>query len=80
MTRAEMLAVVRENLITVVDTAADLEIAEHQSLAEFGVDSLEIVEVVSRSMKQLKLRVKRTQLTDAKNIADLLDLFEAAQS
>jgi acyl carrier protein/polyketide biosynthesis acyl carrier protein len=37
-----------------------------------------MVEVVSRSMKQLKIKVQRTELSTAKNLKQLLDLFEKA--
>ena len=47
---------------------------------DLGADSLEIVEVVSRSMKELKIRVPRTELATAKNLSQLVDLFERAAS
>ena len=40
----------------------------------------EIVEVVSRSMKELKIKVPRTELSGARNLKDLLDLFEKSAS
>ena len=45
-------------------------------MREFGADSLEAVEVASRTMKQLKIRVPRTELSKAKTIGELLDMFE----
>ena len=45
-------------------------------MRDLGADSLEIVEVVSRSMKELKIKVPRTELSGARNLKELLDLFE----
>lgn len=57
------------------------EISEQNSLvADFGADSLQVVEIVSRTMRQLRVRLPRTALAGAKNIGDLLDLFERASS
>lgn len=78
MTREEMFAVVKSNMQTIIEGAKGKEITESQSMRDFGADSLEIVEVVSRSMKQLKIRVPRNKLTGARNLSDLLDLFEEA--
>jgi acyl carrier protein len=44
-------------------------------MAEYGASSLDIVEVVSTSMRQLRIRIPRTALADLKNINDLVDLF-----
>ena len=78
MTRSEIFEVVRANIITVVEGVSPEAISEKVSMRELGADSLQTVEVVSRSMKQLRLRVPRTELTRARNLGDLLDLFERA--
>jgi acyl carrier protein len=71
-----MFATVKANIREIVEGARDVEIREDQSMRDLGADSLEIVEVVSRSMKQLRLKVPRTQLSGASNLKELLDLFE----
>ena len=76
MTRDEMFAVVKANIQEIIEGAKGVEIKETDSMRDFGADSLEIVEVVSRSMKQLKIKVPRTELSGARNLKDLLDLFE----
>ncbi len=79
MTREEIFTVVKANVQTVIEGAKGQEIAETNSMRDYGADSLEIVEVVSRSMKQLKIKVPRTVLSDARNLGDLVTLFEQAQ-
>ena len=77
MTREEIFAVIQSNIQTIIEDV-DGEILETHSMRDFGADSLQIVEVVSRSMRQLRIRVPRTELMDAKNLGDLLDVFENA--
>jgi acyl carrier protein len=76
VTREEMFAVVRSNIQEIVESAKGVEIKETDSMRDLGADSLEIVEVVSRSMKALRIKVPRTELSGARNLKDLLDLFE----
>ena len=76
MTREEMFAVVKANIREIVDGTKDRPIREDLSMRDLGADSLEIVEVVSRSMKELKIKVPRTELSGARNLKELLDLFE----
>jgi acyl carrier protein len=76
VTRDEMFAVVKANIQEIVEGAKGLDIKETDSMRDYGADSLEIVEVVSRSMKDLKIKVPRTELSAARSLKDLLDLFE----
>jgi acyl carrier protein len=78
MTREEIFAVVRSNIVNIVEGVPVDAISEDVSMRELGADSLQIVEVVSRSMKELRLKVQRTELSRARNLSDLLDLFEKA--
>lgn len=80
MTREEMFSVVKANAQVVLEGAKNKDIQEMNSLRDFGADSLESVEVISRSMKQLSLKVPRSELSKLNNIKDLLDLFERSNS
>ena len=77
MTRDEILEVVIENLKDNVDDLEDVEIDPSKSMADYGAASLDIVEVVSATMRQLRLRVPRTELAELRNIDDLVDLLYA---
>ena len=79
MTRDQIFAVIKSNIAHVIEGAEDREILETDSMADYGADSLEIVEVVSRAMKQTKIKVPRTELSTAKNLKELLDLFEKSR-
>jgi acyl carrier protein len=78
MSRQEIFAVVKENARIVLAGTQGREITEDNSLRDFGADSLESVEVISRSMKQLNIKVPRAELRKLNNLKDLLDLFERA--
>jgi acyl carrier protein len=78
LTRDDIRTVVLRNVRQIIEGAEGKEIRDEMSMRDLGADSLEIVEVVSRSMKELRIRVPRTELSTAKNLADLLDLFERA--
>ncbi len=78
MSREEIFAVIKTNVQTIVEGAQGKEITEANSMRDFGADSLEMVEVVSRSMRQLKVKVPRSELAGAKGLHDLVDIFERA--
>ncbi len=80
MTRQEIFSVICQNARLIVPGVGDKEILETNSMRDYGADSLEIVEVVSRSMKQLRIKVPRAKLLPAKNMKELVDIFEEVAS
>ena len=69
--RQVVLKHVREN----VDGLEGVEIDTHKSMADYSASSLDIVEVVSASMRELQISIPRTKLSDVKNIDELVELF-----
>jgi len=80
MSREEIFNVIKKNIKEILENVKDEEITEEQTLKNLGADSLEIVEIVSRSMKQLKIKVSRTELAGLKNLGELVSLFEKHQN
>jgi len=78
MTRDEIFTVIKANIQEIIPGAKGKEVLEANSMRDFGADSLEIVEVVSRSMKQLRIKVPRAELLDVQDLKGLLDVFEKA--
>lgn len=78
MTRSEMLELLKRNLREMVESVNDDDVVESASLLDLGADSLEVLEVSVRTMKQLRVRVPRTQLSSATNVGELLTLYEQA--
>jgi acyl carrier protein len=80
MNRDHIFDVVRRHVVTIVENVDPATVTEDDSMRDLGADSLQIVEVVSRSMKELRLKVPRTELSRARNLSDLVDLLEKAAS
>jgi acyl carrier protein len=75
MTREKVLEVVLENMRDTVEELEEVEIDPSQSMKDLGANSLDIVEVVSCSMRELKVKVPRSELKDLKNIDELVDML-----
>ena len=76
MERQEILAVIEKHLVKSVPGIAE-KIEEQKTFMDYGANSLDIVEIVSGSMRELKIKIPRTELSDIKNIAGLVDKFVA---
>ena len=74
-TKEEILAVIRTHLSNAVDDVPAETIDPERSMKDYGANSLDIVEVVSASMRQLRIKVPRAQLKDLTNIQGLVDLL-----
>lgn len=79
MTRTEIFDVVKSYMIEIIDDIDEsTSINETDRMADLGADSIDVVEVVSDSMRKLKVKVDRTKLDSAQNLSGLLDLMEEA--
>jgi len=77
MERDQIRDVVTKYLCRAIDAAPDA-IDTSRSMKELGANSLDIVEVVSTSMRELKVKVPRAELAKLTNIDGLVDLLYAA--
>lgn len=75
VTRETVLEVVIRQVRDTVDHLEGEEIDPARSLGDLGVNSLDIVEIVSCSMRELKVKVPRSELNELKNIDGLVDLL-----
>jgi len=80
MTRAQVLAVVQKHILDVTEGLTTDAIDPAASMKDLGINSLDIVEVVSPSMRELKVKVPRSELAKLTNIDGLVDLLYAAVS
>jgi len=79
MRREEMFLVLKTNMKSIIGDVDDAAVTEASSLTQdFGADSLQVVDIISRTMRSANVRVKRTVLNEAKNIGQLLDILCAA--
>jgi acyl carrier protein len=75
MERSEILSIVIKHLVDAVDDLDPSQIDTSRSMKELGANSLDIVEVVSRTMRELKIKVPRSELAKLANIDGLVDLL-----
>lgn len=75
MTRDDIWNVIKKHLADAVDDLDVSKIDTAKSMKDYGANSLDLVEVVSRSMRELKVKVPRAELNKLTNIDGLIDLF-----
>jgi acyl carrier protein len=79
LTREEILQVVKKNLSDAVDGVDADAVDTSRSMKDLGANSLDMVEVVSRTMRELKIKVPRSELAKLTNINGLVDVLYEAQ-
>ncbi len=75
VTKDKVMDVVKENLMDNLEDVEEGAITAEVSMKELGANSLDMVEVVSCSMRDLKVKVPRSELAELKNIGELVDLL-----
>lgn len=80
MTREDVLAVVVKHLANAVDGLDTASIDPTRSLKQYGANSLDVVEVVSGAMRELKVKVPRSELNKLTNIDGLVSLLHETKS
>ena len=80
MTRDAVLVVVKKHILDVTEDLSSADsIDPSMAMKDLGINSLDIVEVVSASMRELKVKVPRSELSKLTNIDGLVDmLYHAA--
>ncbi|MFS8118930.1 MAG: phosphopantetheine-binding protein [Microcoleus sp.] len=78
MTRQQIFAVITKNIQAVIDGSNAQIITESNRMGDYAADSIEIVDVVSRTMKELNITIPLSSLAGASDLKDLTDLFERA--
>ena len=80
MDREAILEIVEKYIADALDDVDVDTLDPSLSMKDVGVNSLDIVEVVSRSMRELKVKVPRSELNQLDSIDGLVDmLFETVQ-
>lgn len=75
VTREHVYAVVTKHLLETIDDLHEDQIDPVRSMKDLGANSLDIVEVVSLSMRELKVKVPRGELAKLSNLDGLVDLL-----
>ncbi|HEX5035631.1 MAG TPA: phosphopantetheine-binding protein [bacterium] len=75
MEKEQILGIVKKHLVNAVEGVSAEQIEGAKSMKDYGASSLDIVEVVSASMRELKIKIPRNELSGIKNIDGLADMF-----
>ena len=78
MTRDDILAIVKKEIVETVPDVNEDEIDPTRSMIETGANSLDIVEIVSAAMRELKVKIPRAELMTLQNLNELVDVLYAA--
>ncbi|MDT0436580.1 MULTISPECIES: acyl carrier protein [Streptomyces] len=75
--REDLALLVRTTVSDVLGTDAE-DVHERTSLVDdFGIDSLELMEIGARLERALKLRIAVEDLTSARDVGEAIDLLRA---
>lgn len=75
MTKQEVIEVIKKNIAENLDDIDVKDIDPQKTMKDYGANSLDIIEVVSCSMRDLDIRIPRSELADIGNIDQLADKF-----
>jgi polyketide biosynthesis acyl carrier protein len=81
ITRDTILATIQKHLLRIVDDLDESRIDFNQSMRELGATSLDVVEVVADTMRELRIKLDLSEFGEIKNINGLADfLYQSAQT
>jgi acyl carrier protein len=75
MTREQIMDVIKKNIVANIEDIDGATIDPAKSMKDYGANSLDMIEVVSTTMRELKIKVPRSELTDINNIEQLANKF-----
>jgi acyl carrier protein len=75
MTKEHIFVVVKKHLLRTLDGVSESDVDLTKSMKDLGASSLDLVEIVSLSMRELKVKVPRSELAKLNNIGGLVDLL-----
>ncbi len=75
MTKEKVIEVIKNNIVDNLDDLEKETIDPQKSMKDYGANSLDMIEVVSCSMRELNIKIPRTELADISNIDQLADKF-----
>jgi polyketide biosynthesis acyl carrier protein len=71
------LCVVKKHILENIEDVKETDLDPKKSMKDLGANSLDIIEVVSCSMRELNIKIPRSELADIKTIDELVDKFVA---
>ena len=78
VTKQEVLDTIKQHMLEIVPDLSDADFDPAKSMADLGANSLDIVDVVSSTLRDLRIKIPRTELVDIENIDGFASLVVAA--
>ncbi|TXD40807.1 acyl carrier protein [Lujinxingia vulgaris] len=75
MTKEEIIEIIKKHLKDNLDDIDIDTVSADSSMRDYGANSLDMIEVVSATMRELKIRVPRSELADVQTIDALAAKF-----
>jgi acyl carrier protein len=75
ISRDAIRTVVKKHIIATIDGVTEEAIAGAKTLSDIGASSLDVVEIVSSAMRELKIKVPRAELMLVESLDELVDLL-----
>ena len=74
MSKKEVFEVLKKNVLDVLeDEVQESDITIDESMIDLGANSIDIVQIVSNTMRELKVKVPRDELAKLKNMEEFVD-------
>ena len=72
--KQEIFETLKENILDILeDEVEEKDITIEKSMLDMGASSLDIIQIVSNTMRELKIKIPREELSKLKNIEELVD-------
>jgi len=68
VTKNEVLDTIKKYMVKTLDNMDAAAFDPVKSMADYGANSLDIVDIVSSTLRELKIKIPRTELTGLTNI------------
>lgn len=75
MSKDEIIELIEDELVEQLDHVQREDVDPHISMRDIGANSLDLIEVVTACMRELDIKIPRSQLADIETIDGLADEF-----
>ena len=76
MNNEDIFAIIKRYLCEIVEEIDPNTVSAEKSMKDLGASSLDIVEVVSCTMRELRVRIPRGELSKLKDIGGLVEMLQ----
>jgi len=74
MSKKEVFEVLKKNVLDILeDEVQESDVTIEKSMVDLGANSIDIVQIVSNTMRELKVKVPREELSRLSNMEEFVD-------